>query len=71
MDFNAPIAEQLTGLFRAAGYTVYAINVLRGDDGTKVAEVVYDNGSIRPVNITMDGALAACYDIISAVGHFV
>lgn len=71
MDFNDSIAKQLTGLFRAAGYTVRAINVLHGDDGMKVAEVVYDTGYIRVVNITMDGALAACYDIIGAVGHFV
>lgn len=66
MDFDEGIEERLTGLFRACGYTVRGIRA-RGD-GT--AEVEYDAGSSRRVNIDGDGALAACYDIIAAVGHF-
>ncbi len=70
MDFDEGIAERLTGLFRACGYSVRGILVHEDRGSGRMAEVEYEAGASRMVNITMDGALAACHDIIAAVEHF-
>ncbi len=70
MDFDEGIAERLTGLFRACGYSMRGIRVHEDGGAGRVAEVEYEAGTSRLVNITLDGALAACHDIIAAVGHF-